>query len=207
MDKYLKQPQKPVNNIQKPVNNIQKELDELKKLVLTLIKKPKKVYPAQTKAKSFLYTNPLMAKWLIDTHCDIKKTDLVLDACKGGGAFYDNIPSGIKKDWCEIDLGKDFIEYKNLVDVCLSSPPLVPRKLFWEFMDKAMSITKRKIYWLMNLKSLNTFTPRRLELMENSKWYIQKLTIVIDKRWFGRYCWVEIGREDKGFVKFNTNSY
>ena len=206
MDKYLISSKKPVNNDAQ----IRKELTELKNLVYSLVKKDtktKKVYPAETKAKSFLYTNPLMAKWLINTHCDIKKTDFVLDACKGGGAFYDNIPAGIKKDWCEIDLGKDFIEYKKKVDVCLSSPPLVPRKLFWEFMEKAMCITKRKIYWLMNLKSLNTFTPRRLELMEHKKWYIQKLTIVLDKRWFGRYCWVELGRKNTGFIHYNTHSY
>lgn len=222
MDKYLVL-RTPVNNIPKKEetntpDNIRKELDELKKLVLTLVKpKPKRKRitkntkefktPAQSKGKAFVYTNPLMAKWLVKTHCDIKKTDFVLDACKGGGAFFDALPDGIKKDWCEIDLGKDFMEYKKKVDVCLSSPPLVPRKLFWDFMEKAMSISKRKIYWLMNMKSLNTFTPKRLETMEQNKWYIQKFTIVLDKRWFGRYCWVEIGREDKGFVKYNTHSY
>ena len=214
MDKYV--------NITKEVkkeenNSLRQELAELKQLVLTHIKptpcvskKPKKKEfktPSQQRGKNFVYTNPLMAKWLIKNHTEIQEGDLVLDACRGGGAFYDALPNNVNKDWCEIDLGKDFMEYNNKVDVCLSSPPLVPRKLFWDFMEKAMKITNKKIYWLMNMKALNTFTPRRLEQMEQNKWFIQKFTIVLDKRWFGRYCWVEIGRQDKGFVKYNTHSY
>ena len=159
------------------------------------------------KGKSFTYTNPEMAKWLIKNHTKLKLNDLVLDACKGGGAFYDNLPPLVKKDWCEIDLGRDFLTYNKIVDVCMSSPPFVPRKLFWSFMNKAMQITRRKIYWLINMSSLNTFTPRRLEAMKEKKWFIQKFTIVLDKRWFGRYVWVEFGREDKGFFDYNTESY
>ena len=136
------------------------------------------------KGKEFNYTNTEMAKWLLNNHTSFKKEDIVLDCCKGGGAFYDNIPNVLKKDWCEIDLGRDFFDYNKRVDICLSYPPSVPRKLFWGFMEKAMSITNRKIYWLINVKTLNTFTPRRLDNMKKQKWFIQKFTIVLDRRWW-----------------------
>lgn len=200
------------------VNNddeIRKEIRDLKNIVSKLVKNQRcskksnkeLITQEDIKGKTFTYTDTEMAKWLIKNHTQLKLNDLVLDACKGGGAFYDNLPSLVRKDWCEIDLGRDFLKYNKKVDVCLSSPPFVPRKLFWDFMVKAMDITRRNIYWLINMSSLNTFTPRRLEMMEEKKWFIQKLTVVLDKRWFGRYVWVQFGRENTGMFSYNTQAF
>jgi len=160
------------------------------------------------KGKSFIYTNHEMAKHLISIS-DIQKGDIVIEPGKGDGAFYNNIPTDCSAVWCEINEGRDFFEYDEtkLVDVCLSNPPFVPRKLFWNFMEKSMRITKRKIYWLLNLSSLNVFTPRRIDIMKEQGWFIQSFHIVADKRWFGRYTWVEIGREDKGIFTCHRKTF
>ena len=47
----------------------------------------------------------------------------VLDPFKGNGAFYDNLPETVEKDWCEIDLGRDFFDYNKKVDWIISNPP------------------------------------------------------------------------------------
>ena len=151
--------------------------------------------------KSIVMTNPEMAKYLLSL-IQFEDNDIVLEPCRGDGAFYNNFPDNVQKRYCEIDEDLDFLEYQHQVDYCISNPPFVPRKLFWEFNKKAMEITKKKIYWLINMSSLNVFTPKRLEEMRSFGWYINSFHIVADKRWFGRYIFIEIGREDKGIMNW-----
>jgi hypothetical protein len=47
----------------------------------------------------------------------------VLDAFMGNGAFYNQYPNNVKKDWCEIDKGKDFFKYTEKVDWIITNPP------------------------------------------------------------------------------------
>lgn len=144
--------------------------------------------------KNLVMTKPTMAKDLINYHTYLKSGDKVLDCCKGEGAFYDNLPDWVDKDWCEINDGRDFLKCEKKFDVILSNPPFVPRKLFWNFHLKAMELSQRNIYWLINMSCLNVFTPKRLQECKTRKWYIEHLHIVADKRWYGRYCWVKFSR-------------
>lgn len=146
------------------------------------------------KNPDIVMTKPEMAEYLIGL-VPLKEGDVVMEPCLGKGAFYNALPSYVKKEFCEINEGKDYLSYEGMVDVTLSNPPFVPRALFWSFQQKAMSTTRKAIYWLVNLSSLNVFTPKRLEEMKKQGWYIQSFHIVSDKRWFGRYCWVMITRE------------
>ena len=171
-----------------------KENDNLAKLV-------------KDKGDDIVMTNPKMAIDLINNHTDFKEGDKVMEPCKGYGAFYDNLPDNINKVFCEINEGKDYLEYEGMVDITLSNPPFAPRKLFWSFMVKAMETTRRNIYWLINLSALNVFTPKRLDEMKEKKWYIQHLHIVADKRWFGRYVWVKIGRKNRGIFSWERKTY
>jgi hypothetical protein len=130
-----------------------------------------------------------------------------MEPCKGKGAFYDNLPNNVKKLYCEINEGSDYLENKQIVDVTLSNPPFVPRKLFWDFMVKAMETTRREIYWLLNLISLNVFTPKRLNEMKIKGWFLNSFHIVNDKRWFGRYVWVKISKEDNQIFTWTNNIF
>lgn len=60
-----------------------------------------------------VYTPEKIAKLIIDK---FPLSGKVLDAFKGKGAFYNNYPDTVEKDWCEIDEGKDFFEYNEHVD-------------------------------------------------------------------------------------------
>lgn len=139
------------------------------------------------------FTKPTMAKYLISC-IDFRPGDVVMEPCRGPGAFYDNLPSHVSPQWCEINEGRDYLKYQGSVDITLSNPPFVPRKLFWAFHQKAMETTDREIWWLINFSSLNVFTPKRLQEMKDKQWFLPKCWIVGDKRWYGRYCWLKIGR-------------
>ena len=159
------------------------------------------------KDPTIVMTKPEMAKHLIGL-IDFKDGDIVMEPCRGDGAFYNNLPDNVIKEWCEINEDKDFLEYQGRkFDICLANPPFVPRKLFWSFMQKSMDFTNRQIYWLINISSLNVFTPKRLEEMKTKGWFIESFYVVSDKRWFGRYIWLKIGRNDNNIFNWNDKSF
>jgi len=158
------------------------------------------------KDKDIVMTKPEMAKHLIYL-LKFEDGDVVMEPCLGTGSFYDNLPDNVEKMYCEINKGKDYLEFDGMVDITLSNPPFVPRKLFWSFQQKAMDTTRREIYWLVNIGSLNVFTPKRLVEMKEKGWFINSFHIVNDKRWFGRYAWVKISKEDNNIFSWNTKSF
>ncbi len=112
----------------------------------------------------------------------------------------------MRRYWCEINEGVDYLTNNDKVDITLSNPPFVPRKLFWDFHLKAMENTSREIYWLINIGSLNVFTPARLEIMKEKEWGIEHIHIVSDKRWFGRYAWVKISK-NKSCITWHNKTF
>jgi hypothetical protein len=158
------------------------------------------------KDRTIVMTKPTMAKYLME-RLNIADNDIVIEPCKGDGAFYDNFPDNCIKKYCEINEGKDFLLYDEKVDYCCGNPPFVPRKLFWSFHEKAMEITQKEIYWLINLSSLNVFTPKRLEEMREKGWYIQDFHIVSDKRWIGRYVWIKINKNKNSVFSWNKKTF
>tara|TARA_R110000823_G_scaffold217979_1_gene347286 strand:- start:1144 stop:1710 length:567 start_codon:yes stop_codon:yes gene_type:complete len=160
----------------------------------------------EKKGNSIVMTKATMAKYLID-RITWKPGELVCEPCKGDGAFYDNLPDYVIKSWYEINEGRDYLGTERMsVNTTISNPPFVPRKLFWNFMVRAMETTTDRIFWLINISSLNVLTKNRLNEMGSKLWFIQNLHIVSDKRWFGRYCMMELGRTDKGFITHRNDS-
>ena len=158
------------------------------------------------KDASIVMTKPEMAKDLLAL-IKFKKGDSVIEPARGDSAFYDSFPKYVKKEWCEINEGRDYLEFTGEVDYTISNPPFVPRKLFWSFQQKAMETTRKEIYWLINMSSLNVFTPKRLEEMKELGWYINGLHIVGDKRWYGRYCFIKINKKKSDIITFSRINY
>lgn len=158
------------------------------------------------KDPSITYTKPEMAKYLIEQIIFLPN-DKVMEPCFGDGAFYNNLPSTTINHFCEINLGIDYLLDNTKVDITLSNPPFVPRKLFWAFHLKAMENTSREIWWLINTTSLNVFTPKRLEEMNMKGWFLEQMISVADKRWFGRYMWCKFTRYPNNFIKYNKKVF
>tara|TARA_R110002050_G_scaffold275965_1_gene421122 strand:+ start:32 stop:592 length:561 start_codon:yes stop_codon:yes gene_type:complete len=158
------------------------------------------------KDNSIVMTKETMAQYLISL-VEYEEGDVWLEPCRGDGAFYNNFPDDIQKDWCEINEGRDYFDYDGEVDITISNPPFVPRKLFVEFTNKAMSSTRKNIYWLVNISCLNSLTPRRLDAWKQKNWFVERLHIVQDKRWFGRYVFIKFGRNHNNFYTWKTETF
>ena len=89
-----------------------------------------------------VYTPENIAKLIINK---FNLSGKVLDPFKGQGAFYNNYPETVKKDWCEIDEGKDFFEYKEHVDWIVSNPPY---SIYDEVMNHSFEIADNIVYLL-----------------------------------------------------------
>lgn len=91
--------------------------------------KTDKVYTPTNIAKLIINKFPLSGK--------------VLDAFKGKGAFYDNYPEDVEKDWCEIDENKDFFDYQEHVDWIITNPPY---SIYDEVMEHSFEIADNIVY-------------------------------------------------------------
>lgn len=76
-----------------------------------------------------------------------------LDPCKGDGAFFDQC-SAQTKDWCELSLGRDFMEYNGKVDWIVTNPPWSKMR---DFLAKGMEVSDNIVY----LTTINHYTTKR----------------------------------------------
>lgn len=155
--------------------------------------------------KSFHYTKEEMVKDLIDL-IPLNNKDKVLDAGSGlNKVFYNNIPNFCERYECELDEGKDFLLEKNSFDWIIGNPPYHIAK---DFLLHSASLSKKGIAFLINLTCLNSFLlPSRLKKMQSFGFYINKIHIVQDKRWFGRYFFVIFTKEPSSIISYQERSY
>lgn len=86
----------------------------------------------------------------------------VLDPFKGQGAFYDNLPNNIEKDWCEMDLGRNFFDYTMPVDWIISNPPY---SIFGPVLEHSMELADNIVYLIPLNKITSSFT--RVKQLQN----------------------------------------
>ena len=108
---------------------------------------PKKNQPKQ----DIVYTPEPLAIDIIN-HYNSQILGTVLDPCMGDGVFYDNFPTAVK-DWCEVDKGKDFLDYNKNVDWIISNPPWSKMR---QFLQHAMTIANDIVF----LTSVNHYTTK-----------------------------------------------
>ncbi len=153
---------------------------------------------------TFHYTQPEMVRELINL-IPIQANDSVLDAGSGKNkVWYNNIPDYCIKEECEIEDGIDFLTVDKRYDWIIGNPPF---HLGWKFLEKASEISNKGIAFLGNLNFFNSCLPNRFEKLKSKGFYLQKIHIVQDKRWFGRYYFLLFDKNINNFISWNAKSY
>ncbi|MCG7944855.1 MAG: hypothetical protein N0C84_00760 [Candidatus Thiodiazotropha taylori] len=93
-----------------------------------------------------VYTPHSLAKEIIDHY---KPTGLILEPCRGGGAFSDQMNC----DWCEIQEGIDFFEYTQSPDWIITNPPWSKIR---QFLDHSFTINTKNLVYLCNFNAFVT---------------------------------------------------
>lgn len=94
-----------------------------------------------------IYTPDDTAKLIVDRY---KPSGKVLEPCAGEGAFLKVLPKDT--EWCEIEKGRNFFEYKQKVDWIVTNPPFSKLR---KFLIHSMEISQNVVF-LINLPGLFT---------------------------------------------------
>ena len=154
--------------------------------------------------EEFHYTSEEMVIELLKI-TPIDESDTVLDAGSGKNkVWYKNLKNKEKYE-CEIEDGVNFFDWTTKVDWVVGNPPF---HIGWPFLSHAISIANKGVAFLGNLNFLNsTLLPNRLEYLADKGFYVKRIHIVQDKRWFGRYFYIIFTKEKNSFLTWDTHTY
>lgn len=122
-----------------------------------------------------IYTPELVAKKLIKKIPALVE-DSWCDPCFGDGIFFNNFPTD-KKDWFEIEKGKDFLQCTEEYDWVVTNIPFSQPK---EFIFKMASVCK-KGFGILCLA--NSMTANRIKRLKDMGLFPQSLTTLYIKEW------------------------
>ncbi len=128
-------------------------------------------------AKDVFYT----PQSVVDIHLsmiDAKPDDIWFDPFMGQGAYYDNYPTE-NKDWCEIEMDRDFFEYDGYMDIICSNPPY---SMMDKVIKKSIELQPRVISYLCALHGL---TARRMEMLNKAGYGLKKMHMLKVYSWYG----------------------
>lgn len=108
-----------------------------------------------------VYTPINIAKYIINS-LPIKENEILLEPCRGKGAFYYNFPINTIKEYCEIDEGKDFFNYNKKVDWIITNPPY---SIFDSFVKHCFEISENVVLLCPLSKVVSSLG--RIKLFEN----------------------------------------
>tara|TARA_R100000501_G_C2592958_1_gene92370 strand:- start:236 stop:856 length:621 start_codon:yes stop_codon:yes gene_type:complete len=111
----------------------------------------------------------------------LKEGDFVLDGFSGKDAFYSQYPSYVKKDWCEIDRGKDFFKWNKKVD--WTGPTNPPYSQIQKVLEHSCKISNKGIAFLIGMINMS---PKRVKMLEDNGFGITHFHICNVRGWFGK---------------------
>lgn len=128
-------------------------------------------------------------------------SELWLDTCKNNGSYYNQYPSNVQKDYCEILEGKDFFEYQGNPSVICDNPPY--SKLD-DWFKKVIELNPRIYSCLIGVGNL---TARRIEWFFNAGYGITKLKMLKVWKWYGMSYIVVFEKNKKSIMAIDRKVY
>ncbi len=101
---------------------------------------------------------------------------MVLDPCRGDGAFYDQYPDHVDRRWCEFNQGRDFLDWLAPVQWIITNPPWSKLR---EFLVRAMMVADNVVF-LMTLVHIST--KARLADMRRAGFGLREVFMVPEPR-------------------------
>ncbi len=160
----------------------------------------------------FHQTPSQLAKDLIP-FVPLEPTDILLEPFKGEGAFYNNFPEANPKDWCEITEGRDYKDHAQPYDWVISNPPFRLEEgagrvnAFWFLVDYYTQHARKGVAFLGNDSCFSTLTPRRLQILRERGWSVNKVVVCSIKKWRGRYFFIILQKQSNNFYNHLVSNY
>lgn len=124
----------------------------------------------------------------------------------GDGNLLNQVVSNNEKEWCEITKGRDIFDYdftNSNVEIIYTNPPFKCmingkyKNCVYYFLEYFMTkLTKlHTIGFLMNAKSFQSITPKRMAKLNRLGFYISNITLLNCSYWYGLYYFVLFERD------------
>jgi hypothetical protein len=140
--------------------------------------------------------------------------DIVLEPFRGEGAFYNNLPNFVNKQWTEITEGRDYKSFDGLIDYVITNPPFRLENgnngrvnSFWYLLKYYSTRVNKGICFLANDYCFGTLTPNRLKELNSLGWYLKSYTVCNVKKWRGRYYFIQFTKQHTDFAGFIEGSF
>ena len=117
---------------------------------------------------------------VVDYHLsllDLNDTYTYLDPSYGDGVYFNKLPN--KKEWTEIEKGKDFFEVNKKYTWVIGNPS-------YSILDKWLKHTLTICENFSYIIGIVNLTPRRMRLIEEAGFHINIMSIVKVPTWFMR---------------------
>ncbi|KEO58727.1 helix-turn-helix domain-containing protein [Thioclava indica] len=121
--------------------------------------------------QDIVMTPPALARAIIG-HFSHAMSGRILDPSRGEGAFYNQFPSHLERDWCEVSAGRNFFAWGERVDWVMTNPPWSQIRAFTQH---AMRVADN-IVWLAPLTNITT--KARLRDLEEHGFGVSELLFV-----------------------------
>lgn len=148
----------------------------------------------------FHQTPPELAKKLME-FVPLSEGDVVCEPFRGEGAFFNQIPPNCTKVWAEIKMGKDYKAIEEDYDWVITNPPFRldegTSKIngFWLTLDYFTQRARKGVAFLFNKRCLEALTPRRLQILEQRGFSVQKIVVCSVRKWAGRYYFLVLTKQ------------
>jgi hypothetical protein len=123
-------------------------------------------------------TPPGLAASLL-VHVPLQPGQTVLDPFRGPGAFFDSLPGGVVKRWCEIKEGHDFFWDWQPADWLVSNPPY---SVLDAVLRHSADLAKVGFAYLLQVHAL---TPKRLQELEERGFGLVHVHLCKVQDWYG----------------------
>lgn len=139
--------------------------------------------------------------------------EFVLEPAKGIGNFYDNLPSFVHKDWCEITEGRDFFTYWRRPDTIITNPPFQSQKggrntLIIPFLEHSLELAWCRVIFLISHKYMPFLTSKRLRRYADVGWALTGQTLFSGiKKWWGLHCLLTFQRDGGWTDTWDNGTY
>lgn len=135
--------------------------------------------------------------------------DRVLEPFAGEGAFYDQLPEFVEKDWCEIERGRDYKNYDKEFDWVVSNPPfkLDGKNMIWGLIDYYTQRAKKGVAFFVSDYGFSTITPLRQAILKERDWGLTGITMVNVKKWRGRYFLLVLQKGKPSVMNYLIGNY
>jgi len=148
-------------------------------------------------ANDKIYTPKPVALKMIEM-CDLKENDTVLDPSLGGGVFYNNFPSYVEKDFCEIEQDKNFFECNEKFDCITGNPPY---SLWDKWLEHTMKLTDKFCY----IFGVLNFTDNRIKNILKKGFGISKIHLLKINWWFGHQLIIVFEKNKQSIISVEEN--